>query len=122
MTQAVQLWVQVEGLSTRQDNSVKIVLSSQELNPDDAAKLFGLRGKQLYAALIETDYEHPVKLSDIHLPEEEPEFPRAKTPSERLRNVLWVLWGQRGKPGEFEAFRAARMEQIIEQIKQELEP
>lgn len=44
-----------------------------------------------------------------------------KTPSQRLRAVLYVLWERKGSNGEFEVFYVASMEKFINRIKQELE-
>lgn len=43
-----------------------------------------------------------------------------KTPSERLYNVLFVYWKQLKEPGDFQAFRNEKMEQIINSIKKKL--
>lgn len=119
MSAAFQLFVTVEAMSTRMDNQVVVKLSTQELKPEDAATLFGLRGKQCFCAFLETE----INLSDIQPPKEEPEFKDQKSPSARLRNVLFVWWTQQGKPlGNFETWRAGKMEEFIENIKAELEP
>lgn len=45
-----------------------------------------------------------------------------KTPSQRLRGALYVLWEQRGKPADsFELYYASKMEKLIETVKNELE-
>jgi hypothetical protein len=45
-----------------------------------------------------------------------------KTPSQRLRGALYVLWEQRGKPSDsFELYYASKMEKLIETVKAELE-
>lgn len=43
-----------------------------------------------------------------------------KTPSKRLRNVLYLLYVQEGKKGEFKDFYKFRMEKLITQIKDRL--
>jgi len=43
-----------------------------------------------------------------------------KTKSQRLRNVLYILWKQEGE-GEFKEFYANRMEKLITKIKDRLE-
>jgi hypothetical protein len=44
-----------------------------------------------------------------------------KTSSKRLRDVLFVLWVQEGKKGDFETFYRERMEKIIGMIKAKLD-
>lgn len=43
-----------------------------------------------------------------------------KTPSQRLRGVLYVLWEQTGKSGDFETFYRQKMEGLINLIKNKL--
>lgn len=44
-----------------------------------------------------------------------------KTPSKRLRSVLWILWDQGVKDVEFKEFYKNRMNRLIDQIKDRLE-
>lgn len=44
----------------------------------------------------------------------------AKTPSERLRSVIYVLWEQNKSDKNFESFYIGIMEKIIEMIKKKL--
>ena len=44
-----------------------------------------------------------------------------KTKSQRLRNVLYVLWKQEGQKGDFKDFYSAKMEKLIIKIKDRLE-
>ena len=43
-----------------------------------------------------------------------------KSPGQRLRNTLYVLWEHEGKPGTFESFYLSRMEKIIDWVKEKL--
>jgi hypothetical protein len=44
-----------------------------------------------------------------------------KTPSNRLRNTLYVLWEQEGATGEFDDFYKKMMNKFIELVKDKLE-
>jgi hypothetical protein len=44
-----------------------------------------------------------------------------KSPSQRLRDVLYVLWEHRGSKGDFEQFYIASIEKVINRIKEELD-
>ncbi len=61
---------------------------------------------------------------EIEIPEEKAEVDE-KTPSERLRAVLFVWYKQETKDGKFvglfETFRKEKMESIIEGVKRKLE-
>lgn len=44
-----------------------------------------------------------------------------KTPSQRIRAVLFLLWKQEGEQGTFDAFYNAKCEKIIEHLKSKLD-
>ena len=44
-----------------------------------------------------------------------------KSKSQRLRNVLYVLWTQEGSKGNFKEYYSDRMEKLIQQIKDKLD-
>ena len=45
-----------------------------------------------------------------------------KSPSQRLRNVLYVLWQQSGSKGNYDVYYITQMERIIDSVKARLEP
>ena len=45
----------------------------------------------------------------------------SKTPSQRLRGVLFIQWTQLGKLGDFDQFYRAQVELIIDMIKRKLD-
>lgn len=51
---------------------------------------------------------------------DEMELVNGKTPSQRLRAVLWVKWDKEGRKGDFNAFKDREMERIIDQIKESI--
>ena len=77
----------VESISTRADGTLKVVFGTQELTPEQATILFGLRGKQGWLLFS----ENSIETKDV--PEEQAvEFKGDKSPSQRLRNTLYVYW------------------------------
>jgi hypothetical protein len=63
----------------------------------------------------------PNTISEKDIPKESAED-RTKTPSKRLRAVLYVLWKQTATPdSDFEIFYRDRMEKLIDQIKARLD-
>lgn len=56
--------------------------------------------------------------TELNVPKEQPK--EDKTPSQRLRSTLHILWEQRGSEGDFEAWYRQKMEAIIEQVKEKL--
>ena len=62
----------------------------------------------------------PNKIQIEDLPTEQAED-LSKTPSKRLRSVLFVLWKQQGEQGSFESFYRERMEKLIDMVKTRLD-
>ena len=62
----------------------------------------------------------PNQFSVDDLPKEAAED-KNKTPSKRLRAVLFVLWKQRGEHGDFEVWYREQIEKIIINIKTKLD-
>jgi len=62
----------------------------------------------------------PNKMQIEDLPTE-PATDDNKTPSKRLRSVLFILWKQEGSHGTFENFYLERMNKLIDMIKAKLD-
>ena len=87
MNQKFQVSSVIESVATRVDNTIKIVVSTQELNPEQSTILFTLKGKQGWLLFSENE------MKEIDVPKENaPEFKTDKSPSQRLRNTLYVYW------------------------------
>jgi hypothetical protein len=106
----------VQGMNPKQDRSWKLVFETRELSGEHVKVLAdNLQGEGWLLFSPNDDIE----LKDIP---EEPAEAGTKTPSERLRSVLYVLWEQRGKPGgTFEPWRITQMEKLIEHVKTQLD-
>lgn len=115
-TNHLQLPVLIAGLQTKVDGSIKITLETRELPASSAAELFGLRNAEAWAVLA------PNQIKDISLPDEkaDPAIGQ-KTPSRRLRAVIYRLWEQQGAGTDFESYYRVKMEQLIDQFKGKLE-
>jgi len=109
----------IGGIKSLKDGSVSVTVETQELSPGKAGELFALRNKICYVYFSERQIELPeIKMID----KMEPEM-TGKTPSLRLRNVLFLLWKQdpEGYPDDTSYYRA-KMEQIITTYKSNLQP
>ena len=122
MSNLITFNVEVETIQSRKDNTLKIVLGTQELT--EGGKLFPLQNKLCTIgivpneALSQEDIEalqaSKIKFDDV---------PNGKSPSQRMRNVLFILWQQNnGGYDDFNLFYLNRMDKIIDQIKAKLEP
>lgn len=109
----------IENITTRKDHTLKITIGTQELAPEEKAKIFNLHAKIGWMLFSES----PMQEADI--PEERPEFSNRKSDSQRLRNVLYVYWKKKEEQGlmkkTFEEFKKEWYEKKIEQIKMSID-
>lgn len=114
----VKLPVLISSLATKVDGSIKISLETRELGHQDSATLFELRGAEAWAIISPSE----IRDEDVKLPTEKADPSLGtKTPSQRLRAVLYRLWEQNPKGVDFESFYRIKLESIIEQLKAKLE-
>lgn len=89
MNNYIQLPVLIAGMRTKVDGSIKIELETRELTPDMAGSLYGMRNAEAWVVIA------PSKMTDVEIPKSAPEAGlNAKTPSSRLRAVMFVKWKQ----------------------------
>lgn len=107
----------VESISTRSDGSLKIILGTHEANDETGAGLIKLRGKYVKVLLsdenIVADVVSAVEGASLVAGNQ-------KTPSQKLRHVIYRLWQQEGE-GDFDTFYKNKMTEIIESIKIKLD-
>ena len=109
----------IDGVSKKKDGTLSIKLGTQELPPQDTAEIFEMGNKQIWAVFCETG----LKDSDLEIPEVTDELD-TKSPSQRLRNVIYRIWEQAGKEKKtnkvFEHFYRDYMEKLLENLKEKL--
>lgn len=115
MSKAITSEVQLTGVSTRSDGSLSLRFATPELAVDEKAAFMELQGLNL-KMLLQPMNSEPVELKDIKTELQ------TKTPSMRLRAVLFVAWEQANRPGEWEDFYRHKMEFYINDIKRNLAP
>ena len=114
----LQIAATVESIRSRVDGTWVLGVGTQELKEEQAKVLLKLNRKLGYFLFKVT----PLQEADlINIPETTPEFKGDKTPSQRLRAVLYVYWGQRKPTKTFDEFYKTQMEKIIEWMKEKLE-
>jgi hypothetical protein len=99
-------------VASRVDGSVSIKFITPELRPSEAGALLLLHGKNVCVSIVPHDGP-PAQTVRVDTER------KVKSQSERLYAVLYVIWKQ-NPVGNFEDFRRARMETIIEETKREL--
>jgi hypothetical protein len=108
----------VDGIRTHKDGSVAITLITQELSAGKAADLFGLRNKLCAAYLspkesIQQSERDQVDKIDVEL--------TGKTPSQRVRNTLFILWQQDNEGHSvFDTFYKTKIELYIDHLKSKI--
>ncbi len=107
----------IGGIRSLKDGSLSITFETQEISPGKVGEVYALRNKVAYLY---------ISANQITLPEQkmidtmEPEMV-GKSPSLRLRNVLFVAHSQNneGYP-DFDSYYKAKMELIINTYKSNL--
>ncbi len=109
----------LEGISTRNDGSIKLIIGTQELDSTDAARLFELRNKFIKYLLSDSNIDPASEalIDDLHLKDGK----KSKTPAQRLRAVLFRVFEQEGgKEENYDDWYKERMEEIINHYKKKL--
>ena len=107
----------IENISTRKDNTVKITLGTQELSPSKAAELFQMLNK-LAVTYISTKEITQREIDQVD--KIDPEF-QGKTQSQRIRNVLFILFEQNSEGfRDFDSFYKNKTEAYIDNLKTKL--
>ena len=104
----------ITGVRSKVDGSLGLSMTTPELTPEEKAEFMRLQGVNLIALFSPLDEKDAPK----YVVDKEIE---TKTPSNRLRNTLYVLWEQEGARGEFDEFYKNKMEKFIDAIKDKLE-
>lgn len=114
--QKFQVASTIESIATRADNTIKVVVGTQELSPEQSTLLFELKGKLGYFLFAENG------ITEKDIPEEPAqEFKSDKSPSQRLRSALYVYWDKNtNRKKVFNDFYKEWMEKKISEIKEYL--
>jgi hypothetical protein len=117
MSAPVKLPAIFTGIASKVDGSYKLTFNTRELVGPDAAALLSNTNKECWLLIAPDD-----SLDSVDVPKAKPDSGTGqKTPGQRLRAVLFVLWTQLGKPGDFEDYYRQRVENLIEQFKGKLD-
>jgi hypothetical protein len=115
----VLLPVILTSIRTRVDGSISVTIDTQELSPTKAGELFSLRGKTAMMYLSPKDVITQKEIDQVNAIDAEIE---AKTPSKRLRDVLYVLFTQQPEGyKEFDSFYKYKMSIITDHLKSKLQ-
>lgn len=106
----------IESIATRKDRTVSVKIGTQELDPNKAGKVLVLQNKLCFVAIKETEFQ-PDEIEMLSKANEDIDTV-GKSSSERLRNVIYVLYKQDNQGfTEFDSFYRNKMEAIINHLK-----
>lgn len=104
----------ITGIRSKSDRSLSYTVSTPELSVQEKALFMELQGNNC-SFLIEPEEIKEVEPYRVNSDLE------TKTPSQRLRNTLYVWWSQQNTSDDFDTFYKNKMETIIESVKRKLE-
>lgn len=114
---AVKLAAIFSGVRSRKDRSYALSFDTRELSGEDAVELLKLHQTEGWLIFSPTE-----GIDEQNIPTEKANAGLgSKTPSQRLRGVLFVYWQQLGKQGDFEDFYRSKVEMLIDIIKEKLD-
>ena len=104
----------LDKVESKKDDSWMIRIATNELDDEDALHLKRNVNKQGYFFFAQAPF------SEVIIPEVKLGEFETKTPSERMRAVIWRIWEANGKKGNAEDYYKSTMEKIIDQLKEKL--
>jgi len=110
-----QIEAVLEGVTPLKDGGVSLRFHTNAATKDDKVLLMEYYQSFGWVMFATNEFQE----SDI--PKDTAKRDTGQSPSERLRNVLFVHWKQLGATGDFEAFYRQRIEKFIDYVKQNLD-
>ena len=107
---------QISGVKTMSDRGLRISVDTQEISPADAGQVMMMKGKIGWFVFAEQVGEEDIKnLPQIQLEEGE------KSPTARLRAVLFVYWDKHKIAEPFDIFFRRKIESFIGAVKEKID-
>lgn len=100
----------LDGVSYLADGGVSLRFSTKELSPEDRVKVSYSHRQYGWICFKENAFK------DEDIPKQQAEDGE-KSPSQRLRAVLYILWKQRGSKGDYESFYRRQLDVAIDRVK-----
>lgn len=111
---SIQTQAIITSIRSRQDMSVGFSAETPEYSDDEFAYFRKLQGKNVEMTIKPLD-ETPEELLNIKTELDQ------KTPSQRLRAVIFLLWKKQKSEMDYDSFYKKTMEKIIDQLKNKLD-
>ena len=110
-----QIPATLEGTTPLKDGGMSLRFHTQELTDEEKLVIINLFQTFGYILFCANQF------NDSDIPKDDASD-NTKKPSQRLRAIMYVFWKQQGMKGEFEQFYNKKMEYIIGQFRDKLEP
>ena len=114
MSKRILVPAQISAVRPLNDGSFSVTFHTNELGDADKLVLVNALNMVGWALLSENE------VGEEDIPVQDSEF-ESKTPSQRFRGVLFILWKQTGEVGDFDNFYKTEMEKIINHFKNKLD-
>lgn len=111
---------QLDGYQRRKDRTVTLRFVTQEKSSAEITEIDSMLdgyGMIYFRAIDQMNQDEVEELDGIELDI----FDQPKKQSQRLRNVLWKVWEQEGKRGEFKTYYKQKTEEVIQHFKNKLD-
>ena len=105
---------QLMGVRAMVDGGMGLNFHTKELSPDEKSLIMGFQIKSGWLLFS------PNQISESDIPKKTAEV-GSKTPSQRLRGLLYVLWEKGEKIDDFETFYERRMQSFINAVKSKVD-
>lgn len=107
----------LSGVASRKDRSYTLKFETRELSGKSASALLDMLQQEGHLLFSPND-----DISETDVPDEKADAMMGKkTQAQRLRGVIFRLWEQKGKNGDFDEYYKSVLENMIDQIKEKLE-
>lgn len=116
MNKTFKVGATMEGVSTLKDGGVSLRFHTQELSNEDKTLAFNFQQGFGWLLFQEQDY----KADELELDQIRKDT-AGKSPSQRMRSVLYLLYKQSGQSVPFENYYGQQMERILDQLKDRLD-
>lgn len=101
----VQFSAQIDSAKANNDRTLTLKIDSQELNANETSFIFNLFQKQIWIALSEM----AITKEDLNIPETVDPLDQ-KSPSQRLRDRMFVYFKEKKVEGDFDSWYKGQLE------------
>ncbi len=105
----IQFSAQIDSAKANNDRTLSLKVDTQELSSEDTSKIFEFFQKQVWIAISETS----ITREQLNIPEVVEDMEK-KSPSQRLRDRMFVYWKDRKASDNFDSWYKAQLEKIGE--------